>query len=293
MNVTFMGTGVALITPFTEDLKPDLPALRRLVDQMVEAGVNYLVVCGTTAESATLSPEEKKDVFGAVAEQNRGRLPLVAGIGGNNTLQVVKDLNETDLEGYQAVLSVTPYYNKPTQEGLFQHFKLLAEMSPLPLILYNVPSRTGSNMVPDTVIRLATQYKNIIGIKEASADMEQIRELLNGVPDSFMVISGDDLTAVPTVLEGGSGVISVLAQGVPTVFTEMIRLARKGHAREAFGLHQSLEALVELIFREGNPAGIKCLLNLKGVCLPFVRLPLVPASAELRRDLDRFLRQQL
>jgi 4-hydroxy-tetrahydrodipicolinate synthase len=293
MNERFLGAGVALVTPFTQQLEPDLPALERLVDFVTAGGVDYLVVMGTTAESATLDREEKQEVLRAVRKANRGRLPLIAGIGGNNTKGVVSEILETDLQGYEAVLSVSPYYNRPSQEGIFQHFKAIAQACPVPLILYNVPSRTGSNVLPATVLRLAEASANIIGIKEASGDMDQIRALIGQSPDGFMIISGDDHTAVPTVLDGGAGVISVLGQGIPDIFSRMIRLARKGESSEAMKMHNRLEPLVDMIFREGNPAGIKGLLAHLGICLPGVRLPLVPPSETLRSDLGAFLKREL
>jgi 4-hydroxy-tetrahydrodipicolinate synthase len=293
MKEVFYGTGVALATPFTVELKPDLDALERLVEHVTDGGVQYLVVNGTTAESATLNGREKQDLLNFVREVNRGRLPLVAGIGGNNTLAVAEELQQTALQGYQAILSVSPYYNRPTQEGIFQHFQSLSKSSPLPLILYNVPGRTGSNVLPDTVLRLANEGGNILGIKEASGNMDQIRTLLREVPTDFLVISGDDFTAVPTVLEGGAGVISVLGQGVPEMFSEMIRLARTGREAEALELHRRMEPLVELIFREGNPAGIKALLQHLRICLPQVRLPLVPASPALTGSIKDYYDKQL
>lgn len=293
MKEVFFGTGVALITPFTVELEPDLDALERLVEHVIDEGVEYLVVNGTTAESATLSGNEKQELLHFVREVNRGRLPLVAGIGGNNTRAVAEELQRADLQGYQAILSVSPYYNRPTQEGIFRHFQELSGSSPLPLILYNVPSRTGSNMLPGTVLRLAAEGGNILGIKEASGDMDQIKALLRDAPEDFLVISGDDFTAVPTVLEGGAGVISVIGQGIPGMFSDMIRLARKGREGEALDLHRRIEPLVDLIFREGNPAGIKALLHHLGICLPQVRLPLVPATQGLSDAIGSYLDQQL
>jgi 4-hydroxy-tetrahydrodipicolinate synthase len=293
MKEAFLGTGVALITPFTGDLKVDFHALERLVNHVVEGGVEYLVVLGTTAESATLDRAEKKELLRFMRDVNRGRIPLVAGIGGNNTRAVAEEMQQTDLDGYQAILSVSPYYNRPTQEGIFQHFQTLSQISPLPLILYNVPSRTGSNMLPDTVLRLASVGGKVLGIKEASGDMEQIRVLLREAPEGFLVISGDDLTAVPTVLDGGAGVISVLGQGIPQIFSNMVRLALEGRESEAFEVHQRIEPLVELIFREGNPAGIKALLHHLGICDKGVRLPLVSASETLAETIGYFLDNQL
>ena len=289
----FTGTGVALITPFTNRGEVDYKALQKLVEYVISGGVDYLVVLGTTAESATLSNDEKVEIMGAVAEVAAGRVPLVVGVGGNNTRVVCDTLSSTDLEGYSAILSVSPYYNRPTQEGIFQHFKALSSVSPLPIILYNVPARTGSNVLPQTVIRIAQECHNIIGIKEASGDLEQIKTLIQNTPEDFLIISGDDLTAVPTVLEGGAGVISVMGQGIPVVFTKMIQQARTGQKQQALELHRQLEPLAELLFQEGNPAGIKSLLHTRGICGTHVRLPLVAPSNALKQTLADFLSQKL
>ncbi|MGB5404819.1 MAG: 4-hydroxy-tetrahydrodipicolinate synthase [Robiginitalea sp.] len=291
MRELFTGTGVALITPFTSDLSVDYTALEHLVTEVIEGGVDYLVVLGTTGESVTLNREEKERVLRSVAHTAGGRVPLVAGIGGNSTSAVLEDFKNTDLGGYSGILSVSPYYNKPTQEGIFRHFETLASNSPLPLILYNVPSRTGSNMLPETVIRLANACPNIMGIKEASGDLHQIQDILSKAPEGFLVISGDDLTAVPAILDGGAGVISVLGQGIPGVFTRMIHLARSGKGEEAMAIHNQIAPLVELLFREGNPAGIKALLELRGICSSAVRLPLIAPSKNLRGQIEAFIIQ--
>ena len=291
MKIDLTGTGVALVTPFREDTSPDYDGLRRLVRHVADGGVDYLVVLGTTAETATLSPEEKTRIMEVVAGENAGRLPLVVGIGGNNTLAVASELQNRNLDGYDAILSVSPYYNRPTQEGIYRHFEYLAQRAPLPVIVYNVPSRTGSNMLPETVARLAADCPNIIGVKEACGEMGQIRDLIGRVPGDFLVISGDDTTAVPTILAGGAGVISVLGQAVPAGFTAMIHAALEGRAEEARSMSATLDPLVELIFREGNPAGVKALLQREGVCGSQVRLPLVRATAALRENLDAFMRQ--
>lgn len=286
VNDFLRGTGVALVTPFLEDTQVDYDALRRLVKFVTTGGVDYLVVLGTTAETATLSAEEKVRILAVVAEQNAGRLPLVAGIGGNNTLAVAEELQTRNLEGYRAILSVSPYYNRPTQEGIYQHFRYLAERTPLPIIAYNVPARTGSNMLPETVARLAADCPKIVAVKEASGDLEQIRRLIGLVPEGFLVISGDDSLVVPTILEGGAGIISVLGQAVPRQFTAVVRAALGGREKEAKRRFTQLEPLVELLFREGNPAGVKALLSREAICSSQVRLPLVRASAQLCRDLD-------
>ena len=290
MKSKLKGTGVALATPFREDLTPDIQALRRLVRYATEGGVDYLVALGTTAESATLTPGEKATVLRVIAEENDGRLPLVAGIGGNNTLAVAEEMETTDLAGYDAILSVSPYYNRPTQEGIYRHFQYLAGRAPLPIVMYNVPARTGSNMLPETVARLARDCQGIVGIKEACGDLDQIRMLLDVVPRDFLVISGDDLTAAETVLAGGAGVISVLGQALPAEFTTMIRLGLAGESAQAADLSESLRPLIGLIFQEGNPAGVKMLLSQLGICRPEVRLPLVAASKALARDLDTFMK---
>jgi 4-hydroxy-tetrahydrodipicolinate synthase len=289
----FTGAGVALVTPFSEDLEPDLEALERLVEYVIAGGVDYLVVLGTTGEAPTLERDEKNRLFRAVREISRERVPLMAGIGGNSTKGVVTAMQELDTGGYDAILSVSPYYNKPTQEGIYRHYKTLAAVSRLPLVLYNVPSRTGSNMLPRTVLRLAKEVPNIMGIKEASGDMEQIRSLIRQVPRGFLVISGDDHTAVPTILEGGAGVISVAGQGIPETFTSMIRLAMDGRADEAREIEQKLAPLLKLLFKEGNPAGIKGLLSLHGLCLPSVRLPLVAPSPGLLQALQAFMERTM
>jgi 4-hydroxy-tetrahydrodipicolinate synthase len=221
---SLIGTGVALVTPFKKDFSIDFEALQRIVNFSIDGGVEYLVVMGTTAENATLTQAEKELVINAVIDFNKGRLPLVLGVGGNNTMQVVEELKTRDFSAFEAILSVSPYYNKPTQEGIYQHYKAIAEASPVPVILYNVPGRTSSNMLPQTVIRLANDFDNIVAIKEAAGDMAQALQLIKNAPKDFLVISGDDMIALPIVLAGGAGVISVIGQGFPKEFSEMIRL---------------------------------------------------------------------
>ncbi|MBL7473677.1 4-hydroxy-tetrahydrodipicolinate synthase [Robertkochia sediminum] len=287
---SFTGTGVALVTPFRHDLSVDVRSLERLVEYAVAGGVDYLVVLGTTGEPATLTAEEQQLVKDTVIRVNAGRLPLVLGVGGNNTAAVVKALNKEALNGFDAVLSVSPYYNKPTQEGIYKHFEQVALNSPLPVILYNVPGRTGSNMLPETVIRLAEKFGNIIGIKEAAGDLVQAFRLLKGVPDDFMVISGDDMLTLPMTLSGGAGVISVIAQGLPEKFTAMVNAALEGNLEKANALHYDLMDIIDLIFEEGNPAGIKAVLEqLDIVESAEVRLPLVVATSELRSRISRYL----
>ncbi len=285
----FLGTGVALITPFKKDKSIDFDALQRLVNYQIENGIDYLIVLGTTGEPATITEKEKQKIKDKIIEVNNGRLPLVLGVGGNNTAAVVKDLQQLDLSSFDAVLSVSPYYNKPTQEGLYQHFKAIAEVSPKPIILYNVPGRTAKNMDPNTVIRLATDFSNIIGVKEAAGDMDQALRLLQNKPDDFLVISGDDMMALPMTLSGGAGVISVIGQGLPGDFSDMIRLALKGKPKEASLLHFKLMNSIDYIFEEGNPSGIKALLKKLGICEPYVRLPLVEATTELQEKISTFI----
>jgi 4-hydroxy-tetrahydrodipicolinate synthase len=285
-----VGTGVALVTPFKSDLSVDTMALTNIVNHCIDGGVNYLVVLGTTAETATLTEVEKKLVIETVVGANAGRLPLVLGIGGNNTAAVIDMIKNQDLTGFDAILSVSPYYNKPTQEGIYQHFMAIAETSPLPIIIYNVPGRTGSNVLPETVVRLAQDAKNIIAVKEASGSMVQIMQLIREKPKEFMVISGDDMTALLTVLAGGSGVISVLGQGLPREFSNMIQLGLNSDVNAAFKLQYSIQEGIGLIFEEGNPAGIKSLFEALGLSTDVVRLPLVEASNNLKSKIQEFIK---
>ena len=287
---TLQGTGVALVTPFKEDKTIDVPALERLVHSQVENGVDYLVVLGTTAETPTLSTEEKELVKKTGKQANNGRLPMVLGVGGNNTQTIVEQVREVSPKDYIAILSVTPYYNKPSQEGLYQHYKAVAEATELPILLYNVPSRTGVNMDYRTTLRLAKEVPNIIGIKEASGNLVQIMHLLRGRKENFLVISGDDATALPTVLLGGDGTISVLGQAFPERYSQMIRQGLEGNYKEANTIQYQLLEAMELIFKEGNPVGIKALLSLLGVINTLeVRLPLVNATEGLQKELKAYL----
>ncbi|MRH99854.1 4-hydroxy-tetrahydrodipicolinate synthase [Kriegella sp. EG-1] len=285
-----VGTGVALVTPFNEDLSIDTLALTRIVNFCIDGGVDYLVVLGTTGESVTLNKAEKMQVMDIVVEANAGRLPLVLGIGGNSTYRIVDEIKSFESEHFAAILSVSPYYNKPTQEGIYQHFKAISEVTNKPIILYNVPGRTGSNMLPETSLRLAHDFENIIGIKEASGDMVQVQEIIKRKPADFMVISGDDITALPTVLAGGSGVISVLGQGVPVEFSKMINFALEGKVAKAYELHYQLQDGMNLIFKEGNPAGIKGVFEQLGLSNAVVRLPLIEATASLKSELSSFIK---
>ena len=284
-----LGTGVALVTPFNQDKSLDLEGLKRLVNFQIDNGVNYLVVLGTTGEPATLTTEEKEQVKKTVIEANNGRLPLVIGIGGNNTMAVVNEIKSTDLSAFCAILSVSPYYNKPTQEGIYQHFKAISEASPLPIIVYNVPGRTGRNFEPKTVLRLAKDFKNIVAVKEAAGDMVQALRLIQQKPKDFMVISGDDMIALPMTLAGGAGVISVIGQGLPKDFSEMIQEGLKGNVEKANALQYKFMDSIDYIFEECNPSGIKALLNSVNICSQYVRLPLVEASDDLQQKINNFV----
>ncbi len=285
----FIGTGVAVVTPFKQDKSIDYDALTNIINHQIDKGIDYLVVLGSTAEAATLFPDEKERIRQHFIKTAEGRIPLVVGIGGNNTLQVVEELKNTDLSGFDGVLSVSPSYNKPSQEGIYQHYKAISAVSPLPVIMYNVPGRTGMNMDPITVIRLAKDFTNLVGIKEAAGSMPQILELIHKKPKDFLIISGDDLLALPLSLAGGAGVISVIAQGVPTNFSKMIRLGLNGKSKEAFELHYKIMESIDLIFEEGNPTGIKALLYEQGFCGRTLRLPLVAATKELQVRIKEFL----
>lgn len=285
-----VGTGVALVTPFREDFSIDTEALQRIVNYCIDGGVDYLVVLGTTGESVTLNKAEKQLVMETVVKANAGRLPLVLGIGGNSTYRVAHEIQAFQSDDFAAILSVTPYYNKPTQEGIYQHFKTISKVATKPIILYNVPSRTGSNMLPSTTIRLANDFENIVAIKEACGDMVQVQELVKDKPSGFHVISGDDTTALSTILAGGSGVISVLGQGVPIEFSNMVRQALNKDVDEAYELHYELQEGMNLIFEEGNPAGIKSIFEILSLSNAIVRLPLIEASQELKEKIATFIK---
>jgi 4-hydroxy-tetrahydrodipicolinate synthase len=288
---SLIGTGVALVTPFKKDFSVDVEALKKIVSYQIENGIEYLVVLGTTAENAVLTSDEKEIVIQTVIEANNGRLPLVLGVGGNNTAKIIDELQTRDFSKFTAILSVSPYYNKPTQEGIYQHFKAIALASPLPIILYNVPGRTASNMLPATVIRLAKDFKNIIAIKEAAGDIVQAMKLIQNKPKNFLVISGDDMIALPMVLAGGSGVISVIGEGFPKLFSEMIRLGLQRKVDEAYQLHYQIADGIDLIFEQGNPAGIKEVFKTLGLSENTVRLPLVNADEDLASRIHQFVKK--
>lgn len=279
------GTGIALITPFTQDGSVDYKSLEKLVEYAIQGGVEYLVCLGTTAETPTLTKEEKEQIVETIKVTNAGRLPLVLGMGGNNTEEVKKEFAQTDLSDFTAILSASPAYNKPNQEGIYQHYKALAQNTDANIILYNVPGRTGSNINPETTLRLASDFKNIIAIKEASPNFLQSTEILKAKPADFEVLSGDDEFGVPMTLAGGKGVISVIAQGLPELYTDMIRKALNHQVDEAYNLHYKLMDITRAIYIEGNPCGIKALLAQKGICQPYTRLPLVPASEKLTQHI--------
>lgn len=284
-----VGTGVALVTPFTEAVEVDHDALARLVEFNIENGVDYLVISGTTGESVTITSEEKQAIVATVKKANAGRLPLVLGIGGNNTHAAINEIKSTDLSDFAAILSVAPYYSKPTQEGLYQHFKAISESCPVPIIVYNVPGRTSKNMLPETTLRLARDFDNIVAVKEAGNNVQQYLELLKDKPDDFLVISGDDDLALGVVLAGGAGVISVIGQGLPKEFSAMINFGLEADPKNAYDLHYKLMDLTGLIFAENNPAGIKAVLNAQGLCRSTVRLPLVEATEQLKSQIKSAL----
>ncbi|MBO6606802.1 4-hydroxy-tetrahydrodipicolinate synthase [Psychroserpens sp.] len=281
----FYGTGVAIITPFNEDGSVDHEALSNLVDYNIENGTNYIVISGTTGESVTITKQEKKDIIQTIIRATNARVPLVLGIGGNNTATIIDEINATDLSQIDALLSVSPYYSKPTQEGIYQHFKAIAEASPIDIILYNVPGRTSSNMLPETTLRLARDFDNIIAVKEAGNNVHQYLNLLRDKPEDFLVISGDDDLVLGVVLAGGAGVISVLGQALPKQFTKMIKLGLEGKAKEAYKIHFDLMDMTSLIFSENNPAGIKAVLEALNLSRSDVRLPLVEATDDLKNKI--------
>ncbi len=288
MSSFLRGTGVALATPFNKDGSIDYTGVTSLVNFCIKGGIEYLVILGTTAESVTLSKEEKKDLVDHIVRVNDNRLPLVIGIGGNNTAAILKEIQETDLSYFDAILSVVPMYNKPSQEGIYQHYKEINDIVPIPVLLYNVPSRTGINMTAETTLRLA-QLENIIGIKEAVGDFTQVLKIIKDKPKGFLVISGDDTLALPAVAAGGDGVISVIGQGFPQEFSEMIRLGLAGETEKAFQILYKLLPILDYAFEEGNPAGIKNILKTREICQDYLRLPLIPVSEGLGEKIKEFI----
>jgi 4-hydroxy-tetrahydrodipicolinate synthase len=280
------GTGVAIVTPFRKDGSVDFKSLEKLVNFLITKGVDYLVVLGTTGETPVLSKDEKQAIVNQVIEITNKRVPIVQGLGGNNTLDIVSCLKNGNFDGVDAILSVTPYYNKPGQEGLYQHYKAIAQTSPLPLILYNVPGRTGTNLSAETTLRLAKEFSQIIAVKEASANLPQIMNILKDKTTSFQIISGDDALAFPLICLGASGVISVVANAFPGEFSTMVRLMLEGKTAEARKIHYKMLPVIDLVFAEGSPTGIKAFLDVKGIVPNYLRLPLVPASKDLYKKIE-------
>jgi len=283
--------GVALITPFKSDESIDFEALARLIEHQVKNGTDYLVVCGTTAETPTLTEKEKEEVTQFVVQKVAGRLPIVLGLGGNNTKAVVEQLKSSDFRGIDAILCVTPYYNKPSQEGIYQHYAAVSKASPLPIILYNVPGRTGVNMLADTTLRLAKEFRNICAIKEASGNFTQIDDIINAKPSDFMVISGDDGITFPLITLGAVGVISVIGNAFPHEFSRMVRLALQGDYNSARQIHHHFNELNQLLFVEGNPAGVKSMLAVMGMVENVLRLPLVPNTIKTYEKIQVVLKE--
>lgn len=284
------GTGVALVTPFNKKGEVDYKGLEKLIDYCIKGGVEYLVSLGTTGESVNLSKEEKLDVLNFTIEKNNKRVPVVAGFGGNSTHEVIKSIEKFHFKGVDAILSVSPYYNKPTQDGIVEHYKAVAAAAPKPVILYNVPGRTASNMTAKTTLRLA-EVKNIIGMKEASGDFNQCMQITKNKPKDFLLISGDDNITLGLVAYGFDGVISVVGQAFPKIFTEMVRQSLKGDFDKARKLHYQLNDITDMLFAEGNPAGVKCALEILNVCGSNLRLPLVGVSPELKAKMRKAIKE--
>ena len=283
----FRGTGVAVVTPFKNDTSIDFAAMGRIINYLVEGGVDYIVAMGTTGEAPTLTKDEKQAILTYVTESVNNRIPVVAGIGGNNTQEIINCIRELDLTGVDGILSVAPYYNKPGQRGLLQHFKAIATCSPLPIIIYNVPGRTSSNISSETTLELAYDCENIIGIKEASGDLAQIMRIIKGKPENFLVISGDDMLTIPVIASGGSGVISVLANAWPAECSEMVNNALKNNFKQAREIHFKFLEVIELLFADGNPSGVKAFMSVKNLCKNNLRLPLVPVSKNIMARIQK------
>ncbi len=283
------GTGVALVTPFNNDKSVDYEGLENLLNHVINGGVDFLVLMGTTGESTTLSKTERIEVVDFCKKINNGRLPIVLGIGGNNTMQVVADIKAANLENIAAILSVSPSYNKPSQEGIYQHYKMISESSPLPIIVYNVPGRTSSNISAATTVRLASDFKNIVGVKEASGDMDQIMKILKNKPTDFIVLSGDDGLTLPMIHMGAEVVISVIGQSHPKDFSDMVSFGLSGNKKLANQIHYKLYDFYGPLYAEGNPVGVKACLEMLGICKAVVRLPLVEASNTIKNELKKLL----
>lgn len=287
----YVGTGVAVVTPFTADLKVDFKSLQNLINYLIDSDIRYLVAMGTTAESPTISVDEKKQIFDCFVETVNGRVPLIMGLGGNDTMALQRALQQLDTTGFSAILSVSPYYNRPTQEGIYQHYKALDAVTPLPLILYNVPGRTSSNINAETTLRIAHDCTNVIGIKDAGGDLEQGKAVLDGRPNDFIVLSGDDETAIPLIQSGAEGVISVIAGGFPRFFSKGVAAALKGDENKANEIATLAQPIIDLLFVEGNPGGIKTVLHQRGLIENHLRLPLVPVSDSVTSKLRTYVDQ--
>jgi len=287
----FKGTGVAIVTPFKNDTSIDFAALGRVIDHIIKGGVNYIVAMGTTGESVTLTKDEKKALISYVVEAVDNRVPVVTGIGGNSTQEVINCIRYANLTGVDGILSVAPYYNKPTQKGLFEHFKAIATCSPLPVIIYNVPGRTCCNISSDTCLELAHECENIVAVKEASGDISQIMKIIKGKPENFDVISGDDMMTIPIIAAGGSGVISVLANAFPEQTSELVNHSIKNNFKSARELQFRFLEMIELLFIEGNPSGVKAMLNIINLCQNNLRLPLVPVSRTIYTRIQKAIEE--
>ena len=289
INKKFIGTGVALITPFNSDFTVDYNSLKKLVEYNISNGINYLVINGTTAESPTINSFERQKIINTVISVNNNRVPLVLGMGGNDTFGLVKEINSLNLQDISAILSVSPYYSKPTQNGIYEHYSYLAKNTSKPIIMYNVPGRTSRNIVPNTILRLANEFESIIGVKEAGGDINQYLELIKNKPDDFLIISGDDDLALTTVINGGHGVISVIGQAFPKTFSKMINDGLSNKISSAKSTNDNFSNIISLIFKENNPAGIKYVLHKLNLCCDVLRLPLLSVSKDLRNQINKEL----
>jgi 4-hydroxy-tetrahydrodipicolinate synthase len=285
------GTGVAIVTPFKNDSSIDFAAFGRVVKHVIDGGVNYIVAMGTTGEAPTLSKDEKKAIICYILEAIDNRVPLVVGIGGNNTQEIINQVRNIDLSGVDAILSVAPYYNKPSQKGLFQHFKAIATWSPVPVIIYNVPGRTGCNISADTCLQLAHECENIVGVKEASGNFEQIMKIIKGKPENFLVISGDDMNTLPIIASGGAGVISVIANAFPAEWSEMVNQCLKSNFKAAREIQFRFLEMIELLFIDGSPGGVKAMLNVLDLCENNLRLPLVPVGRQIYSRIQKAIEE--
>ncbi len=289
--INLTGTGVAVVTPFRNDSSIDFKSLEKILEHIISGGVDYIVALGTTGEPVTLSKDEKKAVLNFIIDSVDKRVPVVAGIGGNNTQEVLNTISDNEFDHIDAILSVSPYYNKPSQQGIYLHFKAIAAASPVPVIIYNVPGRTGSNIAPDTAVKLASEFSNIIAIKEASGNLLQIMQIIKNKPENFKVISGDDALTLPIIAMGGEGVISVVANAFPKQFSKMVKHALKGEYEQARDLHYKLIDIINALFEEGSPSGVKAVLEILKIARNNVRLPLAPVSDKLFTKLEQLVKK--